>query len=216
MKPLTPDELADKCEAWLQTGGASNIVDAYEAGFREAEVLRLNGGGGEAVNRYLDVTLTRDEAEYIAAFIADENDADDDVVQLIVGAGHSGFGLYVWHPEYQEEGSVLIKVLLEPEPLKAADAFELHRLLAEERETVRQLNRALREATEPPMFMGDPVAPKPQQAAPGAVLEGWQLVPVEPTFDMQDAFNKSRAEWPNSFTLPYRAMLLSAPKPQVE
>lgn len=35
--PLTPDELADKCEAWLQSGGASNIVDAYEAGFRSAE-----------------------------------------------------------------------------------------------------------------------------------------------------------------------------------
>lgn len=36
-KPLTPDELADKCEAWLQAGGASNIVDAYEAGYRSAE-----------------------------------------------------------------------------------------------------------------------------------------------------------------------------------
>ena len=35
---LTPDELADKCEAWLQSGGgASNIVDAFEAGYRQCE-----------------------------------------------------------------------------------------------------------------------------------------------------------------------------------
>lgn len=36
-KPLPPDALADKCEAWLQAGGAANIVDAFEAGYRAAE-----------------------------------------------------------------------------------------------------------------------------------------------------------------------------------
>jgi hypothetical protein len=36
-KPLPPDALADKCEAWLQAGGTSNIVDAFEAGYRAAE-----------------------------------------------------------------------------------------------------------------------------------------------------------------------------------
>ena len=36
-KSLPPDALADKCEAWLQAGGASNIVDAFEAGYRAAE-----------------------------------------------------------------------------------------------------------------------------------------------------------------------------------
>lgn len=36
-EPLTPDALADHCESWLQAGGASNIVDAYEAGYRECE-----------------------------------------------------------------------------------------------------------------------------------------------------------------------------------
>lgn len=36
-KPLPPDVLADKCEAWLQAGGAANIVDAFEAGYRAAE-----------------------------------------------------------------------------------------------------------------------------------------------------------------------------------
>lgn len=36
-KPVRPDVLADQCEAWLQTSGASNIVDAFEAGYRAAE-----------------------------------------------------------------------------------------------------------------------------------------------------------------------------------
>ncbi|WP_371435904.1 Lar family restriction alleviation protein [Polaromonas sp.] len=36
-KSLPPDALADKCEAWLQAGGAANIVDAFEAGYRAAE-----------------------------------------------------------------------------------------------------------------------------------------------------------------------------------
>lgn len=44
-------------------------------------------------------------------------------------------------------------------PLKAADEFELHRLLAEERYTVRQLSRALREEIEQPTFMGEPHPP---------------------------------------------------------
>lgn len=39
-EPLMPDQLADLCEQWLQAGGASNIVDAYEAGFRSAERLQ--------------------------------------------------------------------------------------------------------------------------------------------------------------------------------
>lgn len=45
-EPLTPDAMADRCEAWLQSGGASNVVDAYEAGFRDGE--RAHGIGGEA------------------------------------------------------------------------------------------------------------------------------------------------------------------------
>ena len=39
--PLTPDELADLCEAWLHDGGpATNIVDAFEAGARAIEAAK--------------------------------------------------------------------------------------------------------------------------------------------------------------------------------
>lgn len=39
MPPINNDQLADKCEAWLQAGGASNIVDAFEAGYRASEAV---------------------------------------------------------------------------------------------------------------------------------------------------------------------------------
>jgi hypothetical protein len=40
-KPLTPDELADLCEAWLQKGRlATNIVDAFEDGARAIEAAK--------------------------------------------------------------------------------------------------------------------------------------------------------------------------------
>lgn len=34
---LSAEALADKCEAWLQLGGATNVVDAFEAGYRACE-----------------------------------------------------------------------------------------------------------------------------------------------------------------------------------
>ena len=43
--PLSSDELADKCEAWLRSGGASNVVDAYEAGYRAAESAQAPADG---------------------------------------------------------------------------------------------------------------------------------------------------------------------------
>ena len=44
-KPLTPDELADQCDAWLQSGGANNITHAFQAGYRQCEAA--NGITGE-------------------------------------------------------------------------------------------------------------------------------------------------------------------------
>jgi hypothetical protein len=62
----------------------------------------------------LDVTLTKDEAEYIAAFINDSAESDDEVARLMVGDGHAGYGLYVSDPDYPEEGAVLVKNLPAP------------------------------------------------------------------------------------------------------
>jgi hypothetical protein len=69
-------------------------------------------------------------------------------------------------------------------PMKAADEFELHRLLAEERYTVRQLSRALREQVESPTFMGEPLithttppAAQPKQRKPLTANEILNLMP---------------------------------------
>ena len=60
-------------------------------------------------------------------------------------------------------------------------------------------------------------APQPQQAAPGAVLEGWQLVPVEPTDVMKTRGRTENNEHGRSVAEAcYRAMLSAAPKPQGE
>jgi len=46
--PMTNEQIADECEAWLQASGASNIVDAYEAGYRQAERKHgIRPAGGE-------------------------------------------------------------------------------------------------------------------------------------------------------------------------
>lgn len=38
VEPLSPDALADKCESWLHRGiPVTNVIDAYEAGYRECE-----------------------------------------------------------------------------------------------------------------------------------------------------------------------------------
>lgn len=37
-QPLTPDQLADRCESWLHSAiPITNVVDAFESGFRDAE-----------------------------------------------------------------------------------------------------------------------------------------------------------------------------------
>lgn len=108
----------------------------------------------------LDVTLDEAQAKVLRDHIVIGDD-DDDVapIRLLVGSGHSGYGLYLAQAEYQDEGSVLLHEMPTPAPMKAADEFELRRLLSEERETTRQLTRALAEATEGSTFMGEPVVP---------------------------------------------------------
>lgn len=74
---------------------------------------------GQAIKRSelctaLDLTLTKEEAEGLAAVIDAELESDDDTVRLMVGDGHSGYGLYAAHPEYPEEGAILVKNLPAP------------------------------------------------------------------------------------------------------
>ncbi|MCU7371568.1 hypothetical protein PEC18_12095 [Paucibacter sp. O1-1] len=105
-----------------------------------------------------DVTLDEDQVKLLRGHIVIGDDHDDVApIRLLVGSGHAGYGLYLAQAEHQDEGAVLLQALPTPAPMKAADEFELRRLLSEERETTRQLNRALAQATESPTLMGEPV-----------------------------------------------------------
>jgi hypothetical protein len=61
----------------------------------------------------LDLTLTNEEVGGLAAFLDDDLERDD-AVRLLIGDGHSGYGLYASHPEYPDEGAIIIKNLPEP------------------------------------------------------------------------------------------------------
>jgi hypothetical protein len=58
----------------------------------------------------LDLTLTNLELRNLAAF-DDQDEDESDAIRLLIGNGHSGYGLYVAHPEYLDEGTILIKEL---------------------------------------------------------------------------------------------------------
>ncbi len=70
-------------------------------------------------------------------------------------------------------------------PMMAADEFELRRLLAEERYTVRQLSRSLRESIDGPIHMGEPVLQAPQPVPQGerealiARIESWAATLID-------------------------------------
>lgn len=73
----------------------------------------------ENLRTALDLTLTQAEAQNIAAFLGDDAESEAEAVRLLIGDGHSGYGLYVAHPDYPEEGALLVKRLPEPRGVDA-------------------------------------------------------------------------------------------------
>lgn len=59
-----------------------------------------------------DVVLDEDAADLLRQTIGDDEDASP--VRLMVGAGHSGYGLYVSSADYPEEGAVLLREMPAP------------------------------------------------------------------------------------------------------
>lgn len=78
---------------------------------RRSPMAEGNIMGAAPLRTALDLTLTRDELAYLASFLTDDVEKDDEAVRLLIGDGHSGYGLYAAHPEYPEEGAILVKNL---------------------------------------------------------------------------------------------------------
>lgn len=86
----------------------------------------------QAPRMALDLTLTKEEAEGLASFLDCDLESDDDTVRLLIGHGHSGYGLYAAHPEYPEEGAILVTNMPAPDGGAAADPVLPRRATDEE------------------------------------------------------------------------------------
>jgi hypothetical protein len=60
-----------------------------------------------------DVTIDGDEAQTLYDQLGDDRE-DLHPIRIVVGDGHSGYGLYVAQAEYQDEGAVLITSITPP------------------------------------------------------------------------------------------------------
>lgn len=54
-----------------------------------------------------DVTLNEEESDLVRQTIGDDEDAGP--IRMLVGLGHSGYGLYLARADYQPEGAILLK-----------------------------------------------------------------------------------------------------------
>ena len=104
-------------EEWLMPG-AVVPVDAETTAALVAEIKRLIGVVGDmALNMQpaqqqepvaLDVTIDDEDALAALRDTIVQSDGDLTGIRLLVGNGHSGYGLYVANAEYQEEGALLL------------------------------------------------------------------------------------------------------------
>ena len=99
---------------------AQQVVDEHEAGFvglsLDKAVAALKAALAEQaqpVAWQMDVTLDQPACELLYAMVSPALPDDDNFseVRLLIGQGHSGYGLYVASAEYPEEGSELLASL---------------------------------------------------------------------------------------------------------
>lgn len=69
------------------------------------------GQGGPEPHRF-DVTLSGEESDLVRQTIGDDEEAGP--IRMLVGAGHSGYGLYLARADYEPEGAILLKPMEHP------------------------------------------------------------------------------------------------------
>jgi len=64
----------------------------------------------------LNLTIEGEAAKYLSAMLVPALDGDDPTaIRLMIGEGHSGYGLYVANDEYPEEGAELLVNIIPPQ-----------------------------------------------------------------------------------------------------
>ena len=99
---------------WADSDVRGNIVNMWQAMCSAAEQPAPVRQEPVA----LDVTLEGEEAQALYDLLGDDRE-DLSPLRLLVGDGHSGYGLYVALAEYQDEGAELIASINPPAPQPA-------------------------------------------------------------------------------------------------
>jgi hypothetical protein len=209
MIKLTGEQL-DRIAERAQIAFCLDKYQSFEIAFADMvqeEVLRLNGVGGEAAT----IAGLESATGHLSALV-------DDLRGLMARAMASMKALHdASQPVDEPRGDFDARV--------PYDAFR--RFVDEHAALLYDLNHGPHELPA--------AAPQPQQAEPGALLEGWQLVPVEPTPEMLEAVapfpEHLRDDYPDPADYwhknmeaatkadqmcaasQYRSMLSAAPKP---
>ena len=153
----------------------------------------------------MDVTLDQPACELLHAMLSPALPDDDEVsaVRLLIGQGHSGYGLYVASSEYPEEGAEMLAGLSAPTPPAPVAPPGWRMVPVEATQEMTEAGATsindnggnarwadIREA------WADMLAAAPEAPTPPApvVPPGWRMVPVEPTQEMVAAAQKCSAE----------------------
>lgn len=119
MTPAKVIELLDALEALgrevaaeieLRGKAEQGLVDwSVKYANLEAELAAIRATQGQAASGF-DVTIDDEPAKMLKAFLTSPLDGDDDPtpIRLLLGDGHSGYGLYLAAAEYPEEGAELL------------------------------------------------------------------------------------------------------------
>ncbi len=104
-----------------------------------------------------DVTLNEEESDLVRQTIGDDEDAGP--IRMLVGQGHSGYGLYLARADYEPEGAMLLKPMDQPSSaVVAAGASAVRGIPA--------CGGALSASVHHPLSLGSAAAGQPRRAAP--------------------------------------------------
>lgn len=135
-------EGVSKALAWLNFGDCRAInnapipaaKDAYQTALKALTATRAHlkqptepapSTAGEATRTAMDVTIEDDALSLLHDMVAPafEDDKECTPVRLLLGDGHSGYGLYAASADYPEEGAVLLASVKAPATLLQSTAL---------------------------------------------------------------------------------------------
>lgn len=129
--PTLRDAAQQALKALVHMTGVLNAA-GWATGHADAAVKALSAALAEQAAEQagpaaLDVTLTEEDTSFLRDTVASEDGDPPPPIRLIVGHGHSGYGLYVSLAEYGDEGSSLLTALAAPPaPARQEPLFLLH------------------------------------------------------------------------------------------